>query len=285
MRRGRESNPRIRVLQTPALPLGYHAICFATGGFATLAKMVYDVQMKVSFIIPAWNEEKGIVATLEQFKALRKIDHEVIVSDNGSTDTTVELSRQHGARVALRPTDVRTSIGECRNRGAKIATGDILWFIDADVRLTDIEASVDDVVNYFTTHPEIIAAPMRLVIYPEEATFADRFWYTVFNFSVLVQNRVLKTGASPGDCMMILRKDFERLNGFNPNFKTAEDFELFHRLAKIGEVGYIWHRTAAMSPRRIHRDGWLKVLSQWFKNWFTQVVLHKHQDTDWEARR
>ncbi len=241
--------------------------------------------MKVSFIIPAWNEEKGIVQTLEQFKALRKLEHEVIVSDNGSTDATVELSRQHGAKVALRPTDVRTSIGECRNRGAKIATGELLWFIDADVRITDIEASVDDVLHYFASHPDMVGSPMRLVIYPEEATFADKFWYIVFNATVWIQNRILKTGASPGDCMMIRRKDFERLKGFNPNFKTAEDFELFGRLAKIGEVGYVWRRTAAMSPRRIHRDGWMKVLSQWFSNWFNQVVLKRHQDTDWEARR
>ncbi len=241
--------------------------------------------MKVSFIIPVWNEEKAIVATLAQFKALKHLEYEVIVSDNGSTDQTVELARQHGARVALRPTDVRTSIGECRNRGAKIATGELLWCIDADVRIKDIEASVDDVIHTFDCKSSMVGAPMRLVIYPEEATFADRFWFIVFNFTVLVQNRILKTGASPGDCMIIRRKDFERLKGFNPNLKTAEDFELFGRLAKIGEVGYFWHRTAEMSPRRIHRDGWLKVLSQWFKNWWNQLVLHKAQDTDWEARR
>lgn len=245
----------------------------------------YDTQVKVSFIIPAWNETKGITPTIEQFKALRRLEYEVIVSDNGSTDGTVELARQLGAKVAVRPTDVRTSIGECRNRGAKLASGELLWFLDADVRITDIEASVDDVIHAFDQTPNMVGAPMRLVIYPEEATWADHFWFICFNFTVLIQNRVLKTGASPGDCMIIRRKDFERLQGFNPNLKTAEDFELFGRLAKVGEVGYFWRRTAAMSPRRIHRDGWLKVLSQWFKNWFNQLVLHKHQDTDWEARR
>lgn len=241
--------------------------------------------MKVSFIIPTFNEAKGIQSTLEQFAALRRIDHEVIVSDNGSTDTTIALARQAGATVVMRPSDTKTTIGECRNRGARAASGDLLWCIDADVRLVDGEATAQEVLAYFSDHPKAVAATMRITIYPEENKWIDSIIYSCFNFSVFLQNRLFKTGASPGDCMIIRRSDFERIHGFKPELPTAEDFELFSRLAKVGDIAYFWHRKIAMSPRRIRRDGWPKVLWLWFRNWWNQVVLGKVSHTDWEARR
>ena len=241
--------------------------------------------MKVSFIIPTFNEAKGIVTTLAQFKDLRRIDHEVIVSDNGSTDNTIALARQVGAQVVVRPSDTKTTIGECRNRGARAASGDILWFIDADVHLVDSEATVQEVLAYFSDHQSTVASTMRITIYPEENKWIDSVIYAYFNALVYLQNRVFKTGASPGDCMMIRRRDFERVYGFKPKLPTAEDFELFSRLAKVGEIGYFWHRKVAMSPRRIRRDGWPKVLWLWWRNWWNQVVLGKVSHTDWEARR
>jgi len=245
--------------------------------------------MKVSFIIPAYNESKGIAATVGQFKAklenLRQVEYEVIVSDNGSTDNTVELARAAGAKVVIRPSDTRTTIGECRNRGARAATGDVLWFIDADVRLVDATACVDEVAAYFHDHANVVAATLRITIYPEEAIWADNVVYTFFNGMIYLMNRLFKTGASAGDCMMVRRSEFERVKGFRPELKTSEDFELFGRLAKVGEIGYFWHRKIAMSPRRIRRDGWPKVLWQWFRNWFNQTILGKVSTVDWEARR
>lgn len=239
----------------------------------------------MSFIIPTFNEAKGISATLEQFSALRRIDHEVIVSDNGSTDDTIELARQAGASVVVRPSHTKTTIGECRNHGARAASGDVLWFIDADVRLVDSVACVDEVLAYFADHPSVVGATMCITIYPEENRWIDSLIYTIFNASVYLQNRLFKTGASPGDCMVIRRRDFERIKGFRPELPTAEDFELFSRLAKVGEIAYFWHRKIAMSPRRIRRDGWPKVLWLWFRNWFNQVVLNKVSQTNWKARR
>lgn len=241
--------------------------------------------MKVSFILPTYDEAKGIQETLKQFEQLRRLDHEVIVSDNGSTDDTIALARAAGAKVVVRPSDTRTSIGECRNRGAKAAMGGLLWFIDADVRIMDIEATVQEVQAYCLDHPQVVAATMRIAIYPEEVKVMDQLVYGVFNSLVYLMNRWLKTGASPGDCMIVRRTEFERIQGFKPELRTAEDFELYSRLAKLGEIAYFWHRKIAMSPRRVRRDGWPKVLWQWFHNWFNQAILGKATVADWEARR
>ena len=85
--------------------------------------------MKISVIIPAFNEEKTISATLEDL-CIRHAPDEVIVADGGSTDRTRELARRW-ARVVLSPKGRARQL----NAGAREAQGDILLFLHADTRL------------------------------------------------------------------------------------------------------------------------------------------------------
>lgn len=91
--------------------------------------------MKISVIIPAYNEER----LLE--RSLREIQHaiavfgdrgwktELIVCDNNSSDRTAEIAQASGAQVVFEPVN---QIARARNTGAAAATGDWLIFIDAD---------------------------------------------------------------------------------------------------------------------------------------------------------
>ena len=91
--------------------------------------------MTVSLIIPAYNEERYIGATLESLN--RAASHafgeqarlDIIVVDNASTDATAEIARSYGARAIPEP---HRSVARARNTGASAATGDILVFLDAD---------------------------------------------------------------------------------------------------------------------------------------------------------
>jgi len=91
--------------------------------------------VKISIVLPAFNEEKLIAATLRSVRAAAagfaevNWESEVIVCDNNSSDRTAELARQAGATVVFEP---RNQIGRARNRGAEAATGDWLIFVDAD---------------------------------------------------------------------------------------------------------------------------------------------------------
>lgn len=241
--------------------------------------------MDISFIIPTYNEAKRIADTVKQFAQLRQLKYEIIVSDNGSTDDTRTLARPFVSKVINRPTDMPTTIGECRNRGAKPATGEILWFIDADVRIADLAVTADEVVHYFHKHIQCVGLVLRLKIYHEEATSADRFWLGVMDTIVFTANRIFKTGAAPGDCMIIRRSAFERSHGFWPDLATSEDYDLFSRLSKLGDIAMFWHRYVEMSPRRVRRDGWLPVLAAWQANWFRRFILRRSTTADWVARR
>ena len=91
--------------------------------------------MKISVIVPAFNEEKLIAQSLGAIRgamtafAERGWESELIVCDNNSTDRTAELAREAGAKVVF---EAVNQIARARNKGAEAASGDWLIFIDAD---------------------------------------------------------------------------------------------------------------------------------------------------------
>ena len=91
--------------------------------------------MKISIVIPAFNEEQLLGQTLAHINTVRQAftqadcESELIVCDNNSTDATASVARAAGAVVVFEPLN---QIGRARNRGAEAATGDWLLFVDAD---------------------------------------------------------------------------------------------------------------------------------------------------------
>ena len=86
--------------------------------------------VKISVIIPALNEEKYILHSLEGLKKQSFKDFEVIVCDGNSTDRTREIAKKY-AMVVI---EKRKGMAAGRNGGARVAKGDILVFLDADTK-------------------------------------------------------------------------------------------------------------------------------------------------------
>lgn len=85
--------------------------------------------MRISLILPAKNEAEGLRRTLPGIRGLLP-EAEIIVVDDGSTDDTAAIAREHGATVLTSPYSMGN--GAAIKRGAGAATGDILVFMDAD---------------------------------------------------------------------------------------------------------------------------------------------------------
>jgi glycosyltransferase involved in cell wall biosynthesis len=89
----------------------------------------------ISFIVPAYNEEKYLAPTLESIHAAAKEigePYEIVVANDASTDATATLAERGGARVV---TEQKRQIAGTRNVGARASTGDVLIFVDADTQL------------------------------------------------------------------------------------------------------------------------------------------------------
>src|SRR3989338_2156551 len=91
--------------------------------------------MLFSIIIPAYNEEKVIVACIEAAKKQRgDFDYEIIVVDNASTDNTKMVAEKFGVKVL---SEGRPGVGRARRTGTEAARGELILQIDADTRLPE----------------------------------------------------------------------------------------------------------------------------------------------------
>ena len=87
----------------------------------------------LSFIVPAYNEEFELPHTLEAIRdAAQDRQYEIIVGDDASTDRTAAIAREVGSKLV---SVNRRQIAAARNAGAHAASGDVLFFVDADTRI------------------------------------------------------------------------------------------------------------------------------------------------------
>ena len=84
----------------------------------------------ISIIIPTLNEEKYLPLLLKSIARQKFRDYEIIVADAGSEDKTLDIAKRYNCRIVAGGLPAKG-----RNEGAKVAKGDLLLFLDADVIL------------------------------------------------------------------------------------------------------------------------------------------------------
>ena len=110
--------------------------------------------LMLSVIIPAFNAGASLAECLAALKRQEGApDFEVLVVDDASTDNTAELARQAG--VTYLRLETNHGAAAARNRGAKVAVGEFLFFVDADVAL--LPDTIKNLVGFFAQHPEFSA--------------------------------------------------------------------------------------------------------------------------------
>ncbi|MBI1984804.1 MAG: glycosyltransferase [Candidatus Wildermuthbacteria bacterium] len=211
--------------------------------------------MTLSFIVPAYNEEKYISKCLQSLLNQKGISSfEVIVVDNNSNDATSEIVQRDFplARLIHEP---RQGMTKARNRGAKEAQGNILAFIDADSMIPDHWAKT--ALSYFSQDPRLvgISGPSRFYDLPMRYKFIEfvnfKILYPVIGEFLL--KSVLKKGALWNGADIAVRKDaFERAGGFSEEIiMYGEDLDLARKLMKQGKVRFIQNMWVWSSARRL----------------------------------
>jgi glycosyltransferase involved in cell wall biosynthesis len=218
---------------------------------------------KVSVIVPAYNEEKFLLATLESIRKQIYRNFEIIVKDGLSKDKTLAIAERYANRVISKK-DV--SAGDARNQGATYADGDILIFVDADTLLApdtverivrDFEKpSVTLVFPNYLPKKEILEIDGRKAQMPRRI---DTFWFSVEN---LVRRYIDKYAG--GMCMACDAKTFREIGGFNKELKVCEDIEISYRLRKKGYAICDRNIVAYPSARRYVKIGFIKTLFTYF---------------------
>jgi hypothetical protein len=183
-------------------------------------------EIDCSIIVPAFNEEEYLPATLQSLNAgmtqLQDATGEIIVVDNNSEDRTAFVAESNGARVVH---EKIRGIGRARNSGAEQARGQVLFFVDAD---TCIPASILQEAYQLSRHGRVGAGGSTLRF---DQTHGKLF------FGLLVPkcwNWISKTFRLAAGSFVFCRKDlFVECGGFPENIYAGEEI-FFSRKVKAG---------------------------------------------------
>jgi glycosyltransferase involved in cell wall biosynthesis len=241
---------------------------------------------KISIIIPVYQEEKILPFVLKNYNQslLRKYLAELIVSDGGSSDNSVEIARNFAHKVVVHQDSRRQTIAEGRNRGAEIAQGDLLVFINADTVPSDIEKFLSYILNWHLNAKDEIALAVKVRGFPGEEIWKDRLFYFFHNNFVRLLNFV-GIGMGRGECQVVRKEAFWRVGGYNPEITAGEDFDLYKKLRKIGKIRFVDEVYVYESLRRFRKYGYFHILVRWLLNGLSVMLLKKSYSSDWEPVR
>jgi len=201
------------------------------------------VPMVLSIVIPTFNEAASIAHTVQ-----RLLQHapagtiEVLVVDANSPDGTAELARQAGATVLPAPKPGRAAQ---MNHGARHGSGDILYFVHADVGV----------------HPDYVATIRDAVAQGYEAgCYRFRFdsphpLLRLNSFGTRFKGIMSRGG---DQTLFITRELFERLGGFDERYVIMEDFDIILRIRRVARF-FIVPQDVVVSARKYETNSWLRV--------------------------
>jgi glycosyltransferase involved in cell wall biosynthesis len=202
--------------------------------------------VKLSVVVPAFNEERLIAGTLRHLEAgievleRRGWSSELIVCDNNSTDRTAEIARSAGARVVFEPVN---QISRARNAGAGAASGDWLLFVDADS--SPSRALVEEMLDGIESGRCVGGGcTVRLPLAPPGV----RAWVAAWNLT----SRAMRWAA--GSFLFCEAAAFRAVGGFSEELYAAEEIDFSRRIKArfSGRDFVILHRhPLATSGRKV----------------------------------
>lgn len=220
--------------------------------------------MKISVVIPAWNEEQLLPACLESvrmaFAARPDLGPEVIVVDNNSTDGTAAIAEAAGARVVF---EAQNQIARARNAGAALASGEWLLFLDADSALSTGLAR-EIIVAIEAADMVACGSTMHMRGLPWWAHGLMRTWNGV--------SRLCRWAA--GSLLVCRAVAFRDVGGFSHQLYAGEEIDLSRRLKTWGRTRGLRFRILSRhplesSPRKVRLYTRREIFGQ-----FGRLLLH-----------
>lgn len=224
---------------------------------------------RFSFVIPVLNEEECLAACVQSIRAQSSDELEIIVVDNGSTDRTMEIAQALGCRLAR---EEQAGLSHARNRGAGVAQGEIVCFIDADGVLA--EGWLKAVQACFAD-PKV-GAVSGLSIYRHPNPLKE-IYYNLYTFGVAagasLSNLLFSRMFFTGNNLAIRRTLFQQIGGYDP--VIGEGMWLSRRFWELpGWKGRLCPRMILWnSPRGFEHKGFLRTVAYWV----TSSILRRSQ--------
>jgi glycosyltransferase involved in cell wall biosynthesis len=230
--------------------------------------------MRLSFVVPAYNEEAYLPACLESILAQTgELGDavEIIVVNNASSDRTLQVAMGFkGVRVVDEP---RKGLTFARQAGFAASSGELIANVDSDSRLT--EGWVQTVLAEFAAEPKLVALSGPFIYYdmsPNQRV-SVRIFYAIAYLVYALNRWVLRAGSMvQGGNFVLRRSALEQIGGFDTSISFyGEDTDIARRMNQVGDVKFTFELKMFSSARRLKKEGTLRIALRYTINYFWTI--------------
>jgi len=237
--------------------------------------------MKLSFVIPAYNEEGHIKKCLDSVcaQAQKHHDHvEIIVVNNASTDHTAEIASTYPrVKVVHEP---HKGLVWARRAGYLASSGELIANVDSDTILTP--GWLDTVFAEFSKNNNLVglSGPFKYYDLPKRTSQLINIFYGLAHGMYLFNRFVLQKGSMlQGGNFIITRAGLEKIGGYDTSIEFyGEDTDIARRLNEIGDVKFTSKLPMYASGRRLAEEGALTMAIKYTRNYFWMTFFKKPKD-------
>lgn len=231
--------------------------------------------INLSIIIVTWNTADITIKCVQSLKKhLARINHEIIVIDNASTDDTViRLKKLSNIKVITNSTNLGFS--KANNIAAKSARGKYLFFVNSDIEIRDNK--IKGMLHFLSTHPKVaIVGPKFLntdlsdqgSVFPPQTLLNafKEFWLGQKTYSKYLpkESEPLSVWAISGGAMMIKHSLFKKIHGWDERyFMYYEDLEMCRQIRKLGYKIFYYPQCQVVHHHGVSGQKLASVSNQW----------------------
>lgn len=228
----------------------------------------------VSIVIPAYNEEAQISKVLNSLSQQKAdFQFEVIVVNNGSTDSTTDIASSYKNRLAISViNELKKGRGSARAAGFAVAKGDIILSTDADAVVPS--DWIEKMIEHFK-NPKIIAVTGIFRI--QDCSFITNSIFNIISFlSTYLYRMIFGYFWVCGANFAVRKNAYRTVGGFSKIANGMEDVELSSRLRKHGKIIFDPNLIVITSGRRL-KGRFLQGLYEYLRSFVDFNLLNKKQ--------
>ena len=216
----------------------------------------------LSIIIPTYNEEKYLPKLLESIKKQTYKNYEIIIADNNSRDKTRKIAKSFGCKVVK-----GGSFSQAWNNGVKLARHDLL-LLCADTVLPN---------NFLKPFLDRIskdkAGIATCFVNPTSKKFSHKLFFSTKNILNYIGRWPILHASS--QCIFVKKDIFKKINGFDTELFLGEEHDFITRASKYNKFKFYKDIFVLCSPRRIVREGFLKISVKTLYSEFYRLIFGK----------
>jgi glycosyltransferase involved in cell wall biosynthesis len=239
--------------------------------------------MKISFVIPAYNEEGYINLCLDALirEIGRRDGYEIIVVDNNSTDRTCAIVEEYAARYPFAAISLihepRRGANSAREAGFAASKGELVAFLDADTELLPVW--INRAERAFAKDPKLVCLSGPFIYYdlPFLARALVKFFYGMSYVVYFVNNFIIRnTSVIQGGTEIVRRDALKKIGGHDVSLTFyGDDADLARRLSKVGKVRFSFAFAMRSSGRRLAKEGTMTMGLRYALNYFWVTLFDK----------